>query len=167
VLADAARSRGAAGTTPAGWVTVLALACRNRVFAAVLAYRIRTELQRRRVPVLPTLLHRFSMAVATVCIGDPVIIGPGLHLPAGRVVIDGITQVGASVEIGPEVTIGLKEGNFFGPTLGDGVRIGAGAKVLGLITVGHDAVVEPEAVVTADVPPDAVVAGVPGRVVDR
>lgn len=50
------------------------------------------------------------------------------------------------------------------PTIGDRVMIGAGAKVLGPITVGDDAQLGANAVVVRDVPPGSVVVGVPGEV---
>lgn len=53
------------------------------------------------------------------------------------------------------------------PTIGDRVTIGAGAKVLGPITVGHDSRIGANAVVVRPVPPDSVVVGVPGQIVSR
>jgi serine O-acetyltransferase len=50
------------------------------------------------------------------------------------------------------------------PTLGDGVTVGAGAVVLGPVTVGECAQIGANAVVVKDVPPHAVVVGVPGQV---
>jgi serine O-acetyltransferase len=47
------------------------------------------------------------------------------------------------------------------------VTIGAGAKVLGPITIGHDSRIGANAVVIRPVPPDSVVIGVPGQVVSR
>ncbi|RMH37947.1 MAG: serine O-acetyltransferase [Gammaproteobacteria bacterium] len=49
------------------------------------------------------------------------------------------------------------------PTLGDRVIVGAGAKILGPITIGDDAKIGSNAVVVKDVPPGATVIGVPGR----
>ena len=51
------------------------------------------------------------------------------------------------------------------PTLGDGVVVGAGAKVLGPFTVGAGAKVGSNAVVTKEVPPGATVVGIPGRII--
>ena len=53
------------------------------------------------------------------------------------------------------------------PNLGDRVVVGAGAKVLGPITVGDDSRIGANAVVVKTVPPDSVVVGVPGEVVER
>jgi serine O-acetyltransferase len=63
------------------------------------------------------------------------------------------------------VTIGLVEGDFRGPTIGRGVRIGTGAKVIGPVSVGDGAKVGANAVVMIDVPSGASAVGVPARVV--
>jgi serine O-acetyltransferase len=103
------------------------------------------------------------MILAQVSIGDPVVVSPGLYLPHGQVVVDGLVRIGAGVVISPFVTIGLRAGDFRGPTIGDGVQIGSGAQLIGPIEVGEGAVVAAGAVVVADVPPGSTVAGVPAR----
>jgi serine O-acetyltransferase len=102
-------------------------------------------------------------------------IHPGAQI-GRRVFIDhgmGVV-IGETAEIGDDVT--LYHGVTLGgtswakgkrhPTLGKGVVIGAGAKVLGPITVGDGAKIGANAVVVKDVPANAVVVGVPGRVVE-
>ena len=64
-------------------------------FAAHVLYRLRTTLKRRRIPVLPRLLHRLSMMLSQVAIGDPVLMHPGVYLIHGQVVIDGIIEIGS------------------------------------------------------------------------
>jgi serine O-acetyltransferase len=49
------------------------------------------------------------------------------------------------------------------PTLGDGVAVGAGAKILGPITIGAHSVIGANAVVTRDAPADSVLVGVPAK----
>ncbi len=92
-----------------------------------------------------------------------------------RVVIDHGTGIviGETAEIGDDVMIyqGVTlggTGKDIGkrhPTIENGVMIGAGAKVLGPITVGHNAKVAAGAVVVRDVEPNCTVVGVPGEVV--
>ncbi len=80
--------------------------------------------------------------------------------------------IGETAEIGQEVTIyhGVTLGGVSSkkgkrhPTIQDGVVIGAGAKVLGPITVGACSRIGANAVVVKDVPQDSVVVGVPGHV---
>ena len=97
-------------------------------------------------------------------------LGPGLFIDHGHGVVIGETaEVGANVTIYHGVTLGgtsLDAGKRH-PTVGDRVTIGAGAKVLGPITVGHDSRIGANAVVVRDVPPNSVVVGVPGQVIAR
>jgi serine O-acetyltransferase len=53
------------------------------------------------------------------------------------------------------------------PQLGDRVDIGAGAKLLGPITIGNDAAIGANAVVLTDVPPGAIAVGIPARIIPR
>ena len=132
-------------------------------FVAQVMYRARMRLIRFRVPVLPWLLHRFSMSWCQVCIGKPVVIAPGLYLPHGQVVVDGITSIGPDCILFPWVTIGLRAGNFQGPSIEAGVHVGTGAKVIGPVSVGAGAIIGANAVVVADVPQRMTAVGVPAH----
>lgn len=97
-------------------------------------------------------------------------IGPGFFIDHGMGVV-----IGESAEIGPDVTLyhgvtlggtSWKKGKRH-PTLLRGVVVGAGAKVLGPITIGERSRIGANAVVVRDVPSDAVVVGIPGRVTLR
>ena len=132
-------------------------------FGAQVAYRLRVWLRSRGVPVLPWLLHRLAMTWAQVSIGNPVTIGPGLYLPHGQVVVDGIVRVGPDVVLFPWTTVGLVAGNVVGPTLGAGVHVGTGAKVLGPVAIGDGAHIGANAVVLDDVDAGTTVVGVPAR----
>lgn len=103
-------------------------------------------------------------------------IHPGAVLGSG-VFIDHATGVviGETAEVGDNVTIyhGVTLGGTSldrikrHPTIGDNVTIGAGAKVLGAITVGAGSQIGANSVVVKPVPPGAVVVGVPGQIVNR
>jgi len=146
---------------------VLRLSWVADAFFAQVCYRGKARLQRFRVPLVPSILHRLAMMHAQVCIGNPVVIAPGLYLPHGQVVIDGITTLGTDAVVFPWVTIGLKAGDIQGPTLADGVNIGTGAKVLGAITLGEGCMVGANAVVVDDVAPRTTVVGIPARPLER
>lgn len=146
-----------------GFFQVIRLVWVSDAFAAQLLYRLKVWFEVHRVPLMPRLLHRLAMMTAQVAIGSPVIIGPGLYLVHGQVVIDGIAEIGRGVEIAPFVTIGLRSGNFQGARIGDNVRIGTGAKIIGPIQVGSGATIGANAVVVDDVPDGATVVGVPAK----
>jgi serine O-acetyltransferase len=136
----------------------------SNAFLGQACYRAQARLDSLGVPVLPRLMHRLAMITGQVCVGRSVIVHPGVVIAHGQVVIDGFAEIHRGVCVLPSVTIGLRHGDVRGPTIERNVRVGAGAKVLGRITVGHDAVVGANAVVIDDVPAGATVEGVPARV---
>lgn len=139
------------------------LALTSDSFFAQCCYRAKAACQRRRIRVLPHVLHRLAIVTGQVCIGDPVSVAPGVYLPHGQVVVDGFTRVGPGVVLSPFVTVGLRAGHPVGPVLEQGVQVGTGAKVVGPVTVGAGARIGAGAVVVADVAPGATAVGVPAR----
>ena len=97
-------------------------------------------------------------------------ISPGFFIDHGMGVVIGETaEIGADVTLYHGVTLGgtsLEKGKRH-PTIGDRVVIGAGAKVLGAITIGDDSRIGANAVVVKSVPANSVVVGVPGQIVKR
>jgi serine O-acetyltransferase len=83
------------------------------------------------------------------------------------IIIAGSVKIGRNVSIHQGVTIGrVFAGNKAGvPTIGNNVVIFAGAKILGNIQIGDNAVIGANAVVTKDIPAYAIAAGVPARVI--
>ena len=95
-------------------------------------------------------------------------LGRGIFIDHGHSLVIGETAViGDNVSILQNVTLGGtgKETGDRHPKIGDGVLIGAGAKVLGNITVGFCSRVGAGSVVLKNVPPRSTVAGVPARVI--
>jgi len=82
------------------------------------------------------------------------------------IVIHGYSVIGDECVIRQGVTLGNRgiERPLDAPRLGNRVNVGAGAKILGGITVGDGAKIGANAVVTRDVPPEAVAVGIPARV---
>lgn len=98
------------------------------------------------------------------------IIGQGVFIDhASGVVIGETAEVGEDVTIYQGVTLGGTSLNRVKrhPTVGDRVTIGAGAKVLGPITIGDDSRIGANAVVVKSVPANSVVVGVPGQIIAR
>jgi serine acetyltransferase len=137
---------------------------------AVLLFRVKCRLRGAGVPALPIACDVLSRALFRVSIGDHVEIGPGLMMTHGNVVIDGRTRIGKHCQINPWVTIGLSNSRKLGfsvdgPTIGNDVHIGTGAKVLGPVTVGDHVRIGANAVVVRDVPANVTVVGAPARIV--
>ena len=95
-------------------------------------------------------------------------IGEGFFIDHGSgVVIGETTVIGDNVTLYQGVTLGGtgKDTGKRHPTIGDGVTVGAGAKVLGPITIGNHVKVGAGAIVLKDVPDQCTVVGNPGRIV--
>jgi serine O-acetyltransferase len=111
-------------------------------------------------------LRRLNITLHGLDIVPTVPIGGGLYLPhtVGTVVM--AQSIGRNVTLVSNVTIGMRHQAAF-PIIGNDVYIGAGARVLGPITVGDGAVIGANAVVLCDVPPHATAVGVPARIIQR
>ena len=98
------------------------------------------------------------------------IIGPGLVIDHGLGLVIGETaELGRHVTLFQGVTLGGVTSNKGKrhPTLGDGVIVGAGAKILGAITIGGHAKIGSNAVVLNDIPAHATAVGIPAKVRDQ
>ncbi|MBA2516927.1 MAG: serine O-acetyltransferase [Solirubrobacterales bacterium] len=133
---------------------------------ALLTHRIAHALDSAGLPVLPRALAHAARAVTGIEIHPAASVGKGLFVDHGSGVVIGETaEIGTDVTIYQGVTLG---GTGFStgkrhPTLQDNVTIGAGAQLLGPITVGHGAKIGANAVVIHDVPPNSTVVGNPGH----
>lgn len=96
-------------------------------------------------------------------------VGSNLDLPHGArgLVVHQKAIIGNDVTLHHNVTLGTRRGGGPAPTLEDGVNVGAGAAVLGGITIGSGATVGANAVVLVDVPPRGIAVGNPARVIER
>lgn len=87
----------------------------------------------------------------------------------GGIFINGRARIGKNVEIYQDVTLMIKYsrdgGEAGAPQIGNNVIIGAGAKIIGGVTIGNGAVIGANAVVTKDIPENAVAVGNPFKIV--
>lgn len=114
------------------------------------------------------VLNKLAEIFCGITIGGGATIGRRFCIEHhGGIVIHGATVIGDDCMIRHGVTLGNagRADPLGAPTIGNRVEIGAGAKILGRITIADDAVVGANAVVTRDVPRGAVVGGVPARVI--
>jgi serine O-acetyltransferase len=106
----------------------------------------------------------------------------GIELPVGvrvgrrvsidhqsGIVIHGHTVIGDECRIRQNTTMGVRnvDDPYAAPVLGRGVDVGAGAVILGRVTIGDGASVGANAVVLQDVPPRALAIGVPAKIIER
>jgi serine O-acetyltransferase len=135
---------------------------------AVWAHRVSHRLWRWRLKLLARVLAQLTRWLTGIEIHPGATIGNRFFIDHGMGVV-----IGETAEIGDDCT--LYHGVTLGgtswekakrhPTLGSNVVVGAGAKILGPITVGDNARVGSNSVVVKDVPAGATVVGIPGRIV--
>ncbi|MFA7659542.1 MAG: serine O-acetyltransferase [Candidatus Gastranaerophilaceae bacterium] len=137
-------------------------------FHALLLYRISHKLWLWKIPLLPRMISTFARFLTGVDIHPGATIGRRFFIDHGMgVVIGETTEIGDDVLLYQGVTLGGTSSKHEKrhPTLGRGVVVGAGAKVLGNITLGDYSKVGAGSVVVDDVPEHSTVVGVPGRIV--
>ncbi len=118
-------------------------------------------------PVARLILYRLSTRYG-VFINPSTKIGCGFNINhIGDIVINSKCTIGDNCTISHGVTLGQKNrGKFKGyPVLGDNVYIGPGVKIIGSVKVGNNVAIGANSVVTKDIPDNAVVVGVPGKVI--
>ncbi|WP_235041352.1 serine O-acetyltransferase [Vreelandella profundi] len=137
---------------------------------ALLLHRCSHWLWKKNFKWLSRTLSTFSRWLTGIEIHPGATIGRRFFIDHGMGVVIGETaQVGNNVTLYQGVTLGGTSWNKGKrhPTLGDGVIVGAGAKILGPFIVGAGAKIGSNAVVTKEVPPGATVVGIPGKIVTR
>jgi serine O-acetyltransferase len=124
----------------------------------------------RRAKLLARTISQFSRLVTHIEIHPGATIGRRFFIDHGDGVVIGETSViGDDVLLYHQVTLGgtSLDKNKRHPTLGNGVLVGMGAKILGNITIGDHCRIGANAVVNKDVPANCTVVGIPGRIVRR
>ncbi|RKY34595.1 MAG: serine O-acetyltransferase [Candidatus Omnitrophota bacterium] len=133
---------------------------------ALIFFRIAHYLWQMRIPFFPRWLSQISRWFTGIEIHPAAKIGKALFIDHGMgVVIGETTVIGDNVTIYQGVTLGGtgKEKGKRHPNIGNNVVIGAGAKVLGNITIGDNSYIGANAVVIKNVPQNSTIVGVPGR----
>jgi serine O-acetyltransferase len=139
-------------------------------FHALVMHRISHRLWRLRVPLLPRLLSQVGRLLTGIEIHPGARIGRGVFIDHGMGVVIGETAViGDHCLLYQGVTLGGtgKQHGKRHPTLKENVVVGAGAKVLGAITVGANTRIGAGSVLLRDVASDSTVVGIPGRVIHQ
>ena len=134
---------------------------------ALAIYRVGKWCYERSIPLVPQLAYAAMYLLNRAVIPMSVEFGEGTELAYGGlgIVLHERTRIGRYVSIGHDVTIGGRSRRWGVPVIADRCVIGAGAKLLGPISIGEASVIGANAVVLDDVPPHCVVAGMPARIV--
>ena len=137
-------------------------------FHARQLHRLSHDLHRRGLRLPARLISHVGRALTGIEIHPGARIGERFFIDHGMGVVIGETSViGDNCHLFQGVTLGgtsTKRAKRH-PTLGDGVVVGAGAKVIGAVTLGAGAKIGAGSVVVTNVPPNATVVGVPGHIV--
>jgi len=132
-------------------------------------HRLAHTLWNWRIPFFPRLISHISRFFTGIEIHPGARIGEGFFIDHGMGVVIGETsEIKDNVALYQGVTLGgtsLQKKKRH-PTLGNNVVVGAGAKLIGAITINANVKVGAGSVVISSVPPNATVVGVPGRVVE-
>jgi serine O-acetyltransferase len=136
---------------------------RNPALWATAIYRASRWCHVHRLRGIPTMLMRLNMLLFGIEIGPGISIGPGLYIPHPYGMVLMADRIGSNATFIHAITVGMRTEWEF-PTILDGVFIGAGARILGGITLGTGCTIGANAVVVHDVPAGATAVGVPAVV---
>lgn len=137
---------------------------------AIWSYRLAHALWTRGLRFPARALSQVTRWLTGVEIHPGAVIGRRFFIDHGMGVVIGETaEVGDDVMVYHGVTLGgrTRDAGKRHPTLGDGVAVGAGAKILGPVVIGAGSAVGANAVVTRDAPDHSVLVGVPAKVRSR
>jgi serine O-acetyltransferase len=134
---------------------------------ALVNHRVAHFFYRLRLFFIARIISQIGRAMTGIEIHPGANIGKGIFIDHGMGVVVGETaSIGDNVLLYQGVTLGgtgVEKGKRH-PTIGNNVVIGAGAKVLGNITIGDNSYIGANAVVIKDVPANATVVGIPGKI---
>lgn len=117
-----------------------------------------------------SLVYKFLFKIVQIVTGIElpceVVVGSNFIIDhSGGIVVSGYTIFGDDCRIRTGVVIGLKKSSHpCAPRFGNNVDVGAGAKVLGDITIGDNVFIGANAVVTCDVPENSIAVGIPAQI---
>ena len=149
----------------AGWKSMLKTLAADGT-SAMIFYRLMQWAHRYRIVPLAMVFNKLNAVMCNCIIGRGAEFGPGFALlHSTGTVINAQVRGGQNIYLEHQVTIGA-EGRQ-APSLGNDIFVGAGAKIIGSVTIGDGARIGANAVVVHDVPPHCTVVGIPARIVRR
>jgi len=129
-------------------------------------YTVRPTIVRKFFSMLYKILYKFIQIITGIELPCEVPVGHGFVIDHfGGIIISGYASFGDNCRIRNGVVVGLKNADHpCAPRIGNNVDIGAGAKLMGDITIGNNVTIGANAVVTCDVPDNCLAVGVPAVV---
>jgi len=156
----------AVASSPGHRVSRLQMFTRSDSPMVLALFRLPSTPLGRHVPLLRWGIRRLITAAYGLELGRDIELGPGVHfVHTLGTVVGGTARIGARVRFYGNNTVGTARDNGY-PVIEEDVQLGCGARVLGPVRIGARSVIGANAVVLTDVPPDSVVVGVPGHVVN-
>jgi serine O-acetyltransferase len=133
---------------------------------AMFVYRLMQCSQRARLAPLSMVFNKVNGLLGGCVIGRNAQFGPRFVLVhSDGIVINTSVVAGCNVFLEHQVTIGAERGTS--PRFGDNVFVGAGAKIIGGVSIGSDVRIGANAVVVADLPDGVTAVGIPAKIVRR
>ncbi len=160
----------AGNVKPISGLSLLA-ACFNPRLVPNVLLRLSGFFYRHGMGCLAKFFAMLNVLLFGIEVSPRVEIGGGLFLPHTVGTVIGASRIGRNVTIMQGVTLGTKEPDLqftvsMRPIVGDHVLIGAGAKIIGRVTIGNHAKIGANAVVLDDVPPHAVAVGMATKIME-
>ncbi len=142
----------------------LQLLWKHMPLRAMLWFRFGSWCKRKGIRFIPGFLQRYIYRFFGLEILMGANIGGGLYIAHTVGTVISVAEMGENCSIIASVTLGMRNEWAF-PEIGSNVFIGAGARILGGIQIGDNAVIGANAVVIHDVPDHAIVVGIPAEIV--
>jgi len=149
----------------------LLIACFNPRLVPNVILRLSGFFFRHRIGIIAKFFAMLNVLLFGIEVSPRVEIGGGLFLPHTVGTVIGAERIGCNVTILQGVTLGTREPDMqftisLRPIVGNHVLIGAGAKIIGRVTIGDHAKIGANAVVLDDVPPYGIATGIAAKIME-
>jgi len=130
-------------------------------------YGIKCKVMRKLFSMMYKISYKIVQIITGIELPCEVIVGKNFRIDHfGGIIISGYAEFGDNCVIRNGVTVGLRHiDNPVAPKIGNNVNIGAGAVILGDITIGDNVDIGANAVVIKDVPANSIAVGVPAKII--
>lgn len=132
-------------------------------------YGVRPALVRKPLSLLYKIAYKFVQILTGIDLPCEVEVGRNFVIDHfGGIIVSGYAKFGDNCRLRHDVCVGLRHTDEpVAPVIGNNVDIGAGAKILGAITIGDNVLIGANAVVITDVPSNSIAVGVPAKIQPR